>query len=253
MSKLKTISFQVPHGAVLTTLVFDKVIKKLGYSSPVPLEEFSEVYKKLNKPSKELVSFISSIVNDYMASNKNLSFRSSATIEDSSKDSMAGMLETYTDVSGKNIPLKILKVMQSAFSPKIKKYLEDNPALIKKLKMAVILQEMVHVRCAGVIFGAKIQTGNTDIVEIEANKGLGEGIVSGKAKQIEQYKFSRSERRVIEQKGPIIISQIEAKALFMLSERLRSEFNDMPQDIEWAIDSNGQIWVLQSRDLYIGK
>ncbi len=253
LSKLKIISFQVPHGAVLTTLVFDKIVKKLGYSSPVPLEKFSEIYKKLNKPSKELISFISSIINDYIISNKAFSVRSSATIEDSSKDSMAGMFETCINVSGKNLSLKVLEIIRSAFNPKIEKYIQRNPILAKKLKMAVILQEMVPARCAGVIFGAKIQTGNTDIVEIEANKGLGEGIVSGEAKQIEQYKFSRSERRVIEQKGPKILSQSEAKALFILSERLKSEFNDIPQDIEWAIDSNGQVWVLQSRDLYLGR
>ncbi|OGY40429.1 MAG: hypothetical protein A2418_00865 [Candidatus Brennerbacteria bacterium RIFOXYC1_FULL_41_11] len=121
------------------------------------------------------------------------------------------------------------------------------------MKIAVVLQEMVDARCAGVIFGAKAQTGNTDIVEIEANQGLGEAIVSGQAKQVEQYKFSRSERKIIERKGPEILSQPEAKALFMLSERLRQEFNDTPQDIEWVIDQSGQIWVLQSRDLFLGR
>ncbi len=76
----------------------------------------------------------------------------------------------------------------------------------ERLKMAVVVQEMVDASCAGVIFGAKAQTGNLDVVEIEVNSGLGEGIVSGEA-----------------------------------------------QEIEWAIDKAGQIWVLQSRDLYLGK
>ncbi|KKT88113.1 MAG: phosphoenolpyruvate synthase, partial [Parcubacteria group bacterium GW2011_GWB1_45_10] len=191
------------------------------------------------------------LLTDYKQSNKAFSTRSSATIEDDSKDSMAGMFDTHLNVSGDALVTQAIAVIRSAFSPQIIQHLQNNQGLVEKMKIAVVLQEMVDVRCAGVIFGAKAQTGDTDIVEIEANQGLGEGIVSGEAKEVESYKFSRSERRVVERKGPEVLSQPEAKALFMLSERLRQEFNDTPQDIEWAIDSSGQIWVLQSRDLYI--
>jgi len=166
---------------------------------------------------------------------------------------MAGMFDTFLNVSGKSLSLRIIKVIYSAFSPKIEKHLKENPNLIAKLKMAVIIQQMVSAKCAGVIFGVNAQTRNLDIVEIEANQGLGESVVSGEAKEIEQYKFSRAERRVTERKGPEVLSSSEAKALFMLSERLRSEFGDTPQDIEWAIDKEGQVWVLQTRDLYLGQ
>lgn len=251
LSKLKILGFQVPHGAVLTTKLYEKIIVQLGYSLPVPVEKFQEIYQKLESPSSETLSLIDNLLSDYKQSGKPFSTRSSATIEDDSRDSMAGMFDTFLNISGTDLAPKAIKVIQSSFSPQIFQHLQNNPGLIKKMKMAVVLQEMVDARCAGVIFGAKAQTGDIDIVEIEANQGLGEGIVSGQAKQIEQYKFSRSERRVVERKGPEFLSQPEVKALFMLSERLRQEFNDTPQDIEWAIDQSGQIWVLQSRDLYI--
>lgn len=206
LSKLKILGFQVPHGTVLTTILYDTVIDQLGYQTPVSIENFPKIYQAFHNPSPNILTVIDLLLTDYRKSGKLFSVRSSATIEDSSQDSMA-----------------------------------------------VIFQEMVPARCAGVIFGAKAQTGNLDIVEIEANPGLAEGIVSGKTQEIEQYKFIKSEKRIIERKGPVFLSQSEAKALFMLSERLRSEFNDIPQDIEWAIDQNGQIGVLQSRDLYLGK
>lgn len=253
LSKLKILGFQVPHGAVCTTLLFDAVMQKLRMQTPVPAEQFPNIYETLKKPSQDLVLLVSSFLTDYIASGKQFSTRSSATIEDDSKDSMAGMFETFLNVSGNDLPVKVIEVIRSSFAPQILRHLDHDLSLTQKLKMAVVIQEMVPARCAGVIFGAKAQTGDTDIVEIEANKGLGEGIVSGEAKEVEQYKFSRSERRVIERKGPELLSQPEAKALFMLSERLRSEFNDVPQDIEWAIDQQGQIWVLQSRDLYLGR
>lgn len=251
LSKLKISGYQVPHGAVCTTILFDEVMEKLGYRAPFALEQFHDIYEALKNPSKEILSIVSLLLIDYKKSGKLFSVRSSATIEDGSKDSMAGMFETYLNVDGDGLESKAIQVVRSTFAPKIARYIDKNPSLLKKIKMAVVVQEMVSARCAGVIFGAKVQTGDLDVVEIESNYGLGESVVSGEAKEVEQYKFSRYEQRVIERKGPEILSLPEAKALFMLSERLRSEFGDIPQDIEWAIDNNKQIWVLQSRDLIL--
>lgn len=253
LSKLKITGYQVPHGLVLTTPLFDELAKELGVSLPVPLDSFPLAYQAFEKFPESFKLKIAGLVSDYINSGKYFAVRSSATIEDDSKDSMAGMFTTCLNISDGQLVGSIVKVLQSSFSPVIQEHIRSNPSLAEKLKMAVVIQEMVPVRCAGVIFGAKVQTGNLDIVEIEANKGLGEGIVSGQAKEVGQYKFNRSERRLIEQKGPELLSIPETKALFMLSERLRQEFNDIPQDIEWAIDVNGQIWVLQSRDLYLGR
>ena len=253
LSKLKILGFQVPHGFVLTTIVFDEIIKKLGFNSPVVLKSFHKIKKVLENPPKEILTMIDNLLVDYRNSDKSFAVRSSATIEDNTQQSMAGMFATYLNVPANKLSKKSARVFRSTFAKKIADYLKINPDLVKKLKMAVAIQEMIHAKTAGVIFGAKIQTGNLDIVEIEANLDLGEGIVSGQAKEVEQYKFSRQDKRIIERKGPKILTTSEAKALFLLSERLRSEFNDVPQDIEWAIDKSGQIWVLQSRDLYIAR
>ncbi len=251
LSKMKVLGYQVPHGGVFTTNTYDDVVEKLGFKVPVSLEHFPEIYDQLKHPNPELIEYVEEYLVDYKHSTKLFSVRSSATIEDASEDSMAGMFETFIPVRGENLAERVLGVIRSAFSPKIVKHLEGNPSLTARLKMAVVIQELVQVRAAGVIFGAKVQNGDLDVVEIEANEGLGEGIVSGEAQTVEQYKFSRSSRSIIERKGPEVLTKSEARALFMLSERLRSEFNDVPQDVEWAVDRDGQIWVLQTRDLYI--
>lgn len=249
LSLMKIAGFQVPHGLVISTVVFDGLLRFLEVSQPPETSLFKAIYGKLKKPPQEFVQKISSLLGDYIKSDKLFAVRSSATIEDTAKQSMAGMFETYLNVKGEELPEKVLKVIQSAFSKNISNYLLQQKELANNFKMAVVVQEMIPAKAAGVIFGADIRGRNADVVEIEANRGLGEGIVSGEAKEVEQFKFSRSEKRILTRKGPEILSQAEKKALFMLSERLRKEFNDIPQDIEWAIDKEDQIWVLQSRDL----
>lgn len=252
LSKLKLLGFQVPHGAILTTLLFDEVMRKLNFVAPISLDKFPEIFQLLEKPAPAVIELVSTHLADYISSGKSFAVRSSATIEDASKDSMAGIFSTFLTISGTDLPPKALAVIRSAFAPQVALYLKDNPKLVSRLKMAVAIQEMVSASFAGVIFGAKPQTSDLEIVEIEATQGLGETIVSGEAREIEQLLFSRSDRQIIEHKGPQFLTSPQTKALFMLSERLRSEFNDTPQDIEWAIDATGQIWLLQSRDLYLG-
>lgn len=251
LSELKLIGFQVPHGIVCTTILFDNIMDQMGFSGNRTIEQYPTMYHKLRQSIDQIAGIIREHIRDYIDSGKAYSVRSSATIEDDSSDSMAGMFDTYLNVSGEDLAVKAAQVFATTYSPRIAAHIRSNPSLIQQLKMAVVVQEMVASKYAGVIFGAQIQTGNMDIVWIEANQGLGEGVVSGESREIEQYTFSRNERKVRDRKGPKLLASEEARALFMLSERLRSEFGDKPQDIEWAIDQQNHIWVLQSRDLYL--
>jgi pyruvate,water dikinase len=250
LSQLKTYGFQVPHGSVCTTKIFEKILTHLGHKE-LALKDFSKIEQKLENPSKELVAIVSNLLPDYQGSNKKFAVRSSANAEDSRENSMAGIFESYLGISGKDLPKNILLVIKSLFSSRAVEFLKHHESVVGALKMAVVVQEMIPARFAGVIFGGKIQTGDTNLVEIEVNKGSGEDLVSGSAKVVEQLVFNRAERRTVERKGPEYLSSSESRALFMLSERLREEFANTPQDIEWAIDQAGQIWVLQSRDLII--
>ncbi|OGM22326.1 hypothetical protein A2961_00455 [Candidatus Woesebacteria bacterium RIFCSPLOWO2_01_FULL_39_21] len=250
LSQLKTFGFQVPHGSVCTTVLFDEVLKILGVDK-LTLENFPKIEKKISIDNKRVKFVVDDLLPEYRKQNKVFSIRSSATLEDSYKHSLAGIFESFLNVDPGKLSENIIKVIRSTFSKRAVEYLSHHKDLVKNLKMAVVVQDMIKAKVAGVIFGAKVQTKDHNIVEIEASTGLGEALVSGKAKVVEYYSFNRQERRIVERKGPELLTQPEVKALFMLSERLRSEFSDIPQDIEWAIDKGGQIWVLQSRDLFV--
>jgi len=251
LSQLKAGGFQVPHGVVCTTAVWDRILTSLG-ETKLTLDKFAVIQKKMTDNHSKLVAIIDQLLPDYRKTDQVFAVRSSATVEDGKRHSMAGMFDSYLNISSADLTAKIIQVLLSTFNPAVKKYLAAHPELASlDLKMAVIVQSMAPARAAGVIFGAKTQTGDTNLVEIEINNGLGEAVVSGTATEVEYYSFNRFERKIVERKGPKYITEPEARALFMLSERLRSLFSDTPQDIEWAIDTEGQIWVLQSRDLYL--
>ncbi len=249
LSEMKIAGLQIPHGSVLTTVIFEKIVRESGLSLPLRLEDFPKLRKFFGSPSQNLKKMIEKMISSYSRSRKRFAIRSSTTIEDEDKQSLAGLFETCLNVPAKQIGKNVLKVIASCFKPEVARFLENNRDLTDRLKMAVVIQEMIEADCAGVIFGADLQTGNKDIIQIEATRGLGEKIVSGRARNIEQCRFSRSEKRIISQTGPKILSPQEISALFLLSERLRQQFGDIPQDIEWAIDKQRQMWVLQSRNL----
>ncbi len=250
LSQAKTAGFQVPHGYVCTTLVFDEILKLLHIKS-LSVDHFDKYFHKITPDNQAITAIIGPLLPDYRQGDRVYSVRSSSTIEDTSQHSLAGIFDSFLNVNTQQITPKIIEVIRSSFHPRAAKYLQHHPELVSKLKMAVIIQEMVQAKYAGVIFGAKIQTGEHYIVQIEAGQGLGEQVVSGSAKKVEYISFNRQEKQLVEHRGPQYLSLAQARALFMLSERLRSEFADIPQDIEWAIDQDDQIWLLQSRDLLL--
>lgn len=249
LSQLKLYGFQVAHGSVCTTVVFDELLKLVGVEA-LSLEKFAHI-NRLIANSKDVAAAIDQLVPDYRTSEKVFAVRSSATIEDGHRYSLAGIFESFLNVHPRELTEKIRAVILSTFSKKAAEYLRHEQELLAGLKMAVVVQEMVSARVSGVIFGANVQTGDPDTVEIESAMGFGEALVAGDVTEVERYRFNRQERRMIARKGPSYLTHREATALFMLSERLRDEFSGVPQDIEWAIDHDGQIWILQSRDLFI--
>lgn len=227
LSLLKAKGFRVPHGWVITTKVFDQIYEK-GKS-------LAQLWPRI-LPNLDLTD------------KKKYAIRSSANVEDQLEHSFAGQFHTYLKVDGSQVQTRTAEVMGSVFSKQVGTYLSSVNMKLP-LKMAVVVQEMVDADRSGVIFGKDLQTGNTDSVVIDVARGLGEGVVDGVVKT-QRVIYSRNKNEIVnsydhERK---LLTKIEVNALIEMAfslERLMGR----TQDIEWAIDKQGRVWVIQTRDL----
>ena len=170
---------------------------------------------------------------------KYVAVRSSATAEDSLLASWAGQLESYLNVTEKNLLKSIEKCRASLYSPRAIYYRTQKKLNKQKISVAVVVQKMVQSETSGICFTANPVTGDRNEMIIEAGPGLGEAIVSGK---ITPKTF------VIHKKNLKFPHKfIGFGNLYAICLKIEKLFK-YPQDIEWAI-AKGKIYILQSRPI----
>lgn len=198
--------------------------------------------------------------------------RSSATAEDLPDASFAGQQDTYLGVLGEKPLLDaIRRCWASLFNERAVAYRADRNIDPRHVALAVVVQKLVDVRTAGVLFTANPVTGRRHEAVIDAALGLGEAVVSGATNPdhfiVRTETGAIVERRIGEKRLIIeavesggtrhiernaateaCISDDEARALAKLGERVEKHFG-APQDIEWAIDKHGRIFIVQSRPI----
>ncbi|MGH9183367.1 MAG: PEP/pyruvate-binding domain-containing protein [Acidimicrobiales bacterium] len=161
-----------------------------------------------------------------------LAVRSSSTVEDSATSSMAGVFTSVLDVAGWD-PLRqaVAMVLRSA---------DDHP-------MAVLLQPMLDAAVGGVLFGVDPITGQDDRLVVESVPGGPSSLVSGLVAGTRHVLTRRG--RLLEADrdgGPARLGHRHRLALANLATATAAAFGG-PQDVEWAFDGGGRVWLLQSR------
>jgi len=137
---------------------------------------------------KEIVSGFEKLGANYVA------VRSSATVEDSSSASWAGELETYLNVTEKNLIEKVQKCWASLFTPRAIFYRFEKKLHKEKVSVAVVIQKMIQSEVSGITFTVHPVTQDKNQMVIEAGYGLGEAIVGGKITP-DSYIINKSEIR----------------------------------------------------------
>ena len=201
-----------------------------------------------------------------------LAVRSSATAEDSDDASFAGLQDTYLWVKGAEATLKHVRFCwASLYSVPSVSYRRKHGMPEDGVAIAVVIQKMVDARSAGVMFTRSPLTGDRSVITVEAAWGLGSAVVSGEVTpdrfvigkitgQITVREISDKLRRHMPAEGGGIrdeatpeelrhvpsISDVELSALAEIGGKVERHYGK-PQDIEWAIDREGEILLLQSR------
>jgi phosphoenolpyruvate synthase/pyruvate phosphate dikinase len=106
--------------------------------------------------------------------------RSSATVEDSAEASWAGQFQTFLGVTGTaEVLAKVQECWAAALDAHVGAYRAGHQLGPDDGGVAVIVQELVDARAAGVLFTQHPETGDRSLVVIEASHGLGEAVVGG--------------------------------------------------------------------------
>jgi phosphoenolpyruvate synthase/pyruvate phosphate dikinase len=204
--------------------------------------------------------------------NSPVAVRSSATTEDAEDASFAGLQDTYLWVMGAQATLHYVRsCWASLFSVPSISYRRKHGMPEHGVAMAVVVQRMVDARTAGVMFTRSPLTGDRSVITIESTWGLGSAVVSGEVtpdrfviakitgeipvreisdKHVQHVPVEGGGTKQIDtpepQRRAPSISDEELAALKEIGRKVERHYG-RPQDIEWAIDRSGNIFLLQSR------
>src|SRR5947208_14860118 len=243
LGDLRRAGFPVPDGFVITTAAYALAAEAAGVtggtpatargrlaSSPVPAgiaDAVGEAYRALGAPE--------------------VAVRSSATAEDLPDASFAGQQDTVLSVAGEDAVLDaVRKCWASLWNDRAVAYRQTHDVPPRGLRLAVVVQRMVDAQSAGVLFTADPITGRRKRAAIEAVRGLGEQLVSGSVNP-DHFVVNTRSGAVLERRGDIL-TDAQLRELAALGARIGEHFG-RPQDIEWAIDRAGKLWIVQSRDI----
>ncbi|MCT9870438.1 PEP/pyruvate-binding domain-containing protein [Paenarthrobacter aurescens] len=216
---------------------------------------------------------------EQLGDNVPVAVRSSATAEDLAFASFAGQQDTFLNVVGVDAVLDaVSRCWASLWTDRAVTYRNINGIDHASVTLAVVVQEMVDSAVAGVMFTANPVTGNRHEAVIDASPGLGEAVVSG-AVNPDQYvvdvrrgaiaKTTLGDRQVEIRSLPgggterverpsqhqpdganpqPCLSEGQVLALVRLGTKVQEHYG-APQDIEWAIDHEGKLWLTQARPI----
>lgn len=201
-----------------------------------------------------------------------LAVRSSATSEDS-EASFAGQHSSVLGANRDTVVAAYKRVVASTFNPRAIFYRRSKGYPDEYVIMSVLCVVMVDAKAAGVMYTRDPNDNRRDVVMVNAAWGLGVGAVDGSA-NTDFYEVEKSDRHirtarsshkptmlVIDEAGRLVESPVSedlhdkpcltSEQLLALTEYglVMEEHYGFPLDIEWALDRNDRLILLQGRSL----
>src|SRR2546421_722148 len=289
LGELIRAGFAVPAGFCVTTAAYVRVSARAGldtYLSGLEATESSDSARQIELATAIRTALcqtplppevIEAVTSAYQALSAGLpipvSVRSSATAEDLPEASFAGQQETFLNVIGIEAVLtSVQRCFASLWTDRATQYRASLGIAPRDVRLAIVVQHMVEAEVAGVLFTANPLTGKRRQAVIDANPGLGEAVVSG-ATNPDHFVVNMPTGEIVERRigdkqvvirvaiggGTEVVAQStlpqmgslsdeQVRHLSKLGTEVEAHFG-MPQDIEWAIDSSGQVFLLQARPI----
>jgi pyruvate,water dikinase len=275
----------VPPGFVVTASAFAGVT---GHPALAPLvdaidstdtdpvavcAELQDRLKDIPLP-KNVISAIKSSLKSFGRKDR-FAVRSSAIGEDG-RLSFAGVYDTVMNVPRNSVIDACREVIASLFSERAVLYRQSHGSPMKGAAMAVGCMRMVRAAASGVLYTLDPADPSSDAMLISASWGFGATVVEGTGTADRFLVDRRPPHRILNAVIAEKIDQFQADAVAGLRRmpvedgrrsepsisdtRLRllaatalavERYMHAPQDIEWAIDEQGALWILQARPLLL--
>jgi pyruvate,water dikinase len=200
--------------------------------------------------------------------------RSSAVWEDG-EFSFAGQYSSCLNVPASEVERRYKDVVGSLFTPRAIFYYRTKGFAEEEMAMAVGVMRMVAARAGGVLYTRDPLDPDREVMVINGVWGLGTAVVDGAAhadgiavdrasgEVVERRLADKATREVLEagggvhrepvgegERGASCLTDAQAAGLARHGAALETHFG-RPQDVEWALDGDGRLWILQSRPLQL--
>lgn len=204
-----------------------------------------------------------------------VAMRSSAVGEDLTL-TFAGQYATYLNVPPGEMVSRYKDIVASLFTPRALFYYKNKGFREEEMAMGVAVLPMINSRASGVLFTRQPEAPEQDAVLINAVWGLGKYAVGGIINPDHYLVAYHPPGQVLEQhippkefmlvilpgggvhKLPVPPEQVNApclnpghlQQLAQWAAALEAHYQ-RPQDVEWALDAEDRLWLLQSRPLQV--
>ena len=197
------------------------------------------------------------------------------SVRSAGTESRPGMFETYLNVRGiADVLEKVKKVWASAYTTRAVAFRINKGLPVLGDELGVAVPKMVNARASGITFTVDPVTGDESKIILEANWGLGEGVVSG-AESVDGFVVEKANLEITKRhlgrktkcvvntedgadwadvpenmQGTPCVSDDEILEIARVARSVEKSLG-CPQDMEWAVDQDlnfpESIFWLQTR------
>jgi pyruvate, water dikinase len=292
LGEMTNLGLDVPPGFALTLSLYQKFLKdsglgerltqyigSLGDLKAAGVEGIRKVSAEIrgmieNEPMPQSVSDLVCGYYDDLCTNLGIP-DVAVSVRSAGVESRPGMFETYLNIEGREaVVANVQKVWASSFTPRAIAFRISKGLPIDCDVLGVAVVKMVKAAAAGIGFTIDPVTGDDSKVIIEANWGLGEGVVSG-VENVDRWTVDKQTLGVADrsigkkvkcvlfmekgadwaevpgdkQEQPCLTDE-QLKAVAQVALHLEQKLG-VPQDMEWAIDpdfpAGKNVFLLQTR------
>jgi pyruvate,water dikinase len=147
------------------------------------------------------------------------------SVRSAGTESRPGMFETYLNVKGKDdLFEKIRKVWASAFTTRAVAFRVNKGLPVLGDELGIAVPKMINSRSSGICFTVDPVTGDDTKIILEANWGLGEGVVSG-AESVDGFVVDKESMEIVS-------AQVGSKATCVVNWEKGAGWVDVPEKMQ---------------------